>query len=183
MKNVVIDAAGVTYVCGEDISPVIGLLPKTKSLKDEELKTYRDRFPACSGGWQYFQILRDNLGLKKARRRFLATVAIIIAAVWLLLAASTAQGGMMGDLPKAVPAVNYVSPQTYTIWSEKGMSLYAGLPEISVTTRGLHFSNAGQPMVLNLRPGEAVIISADPRIPGGPKLPQAPYQQRVGPRK
>jgi hypothetical protein len=113
------------------------------------------------------------------RKFFIAWMFVVTA----LVAVVNAGAGMMGDLPKAVPAVNYSSSQTYSIWSEKGMLLYAGVPAISVTSSGLHFFNHGQALMLNLRPNEAVIISADPRIPGGPQLPAAPFQQRVGPRK
>jgi len=181
MKNVVADAAGHIYVCGENITgedfTVVPGMGEVRRMKDATLKDCRDVFPAGSHGWQFFQILRDNLTLKRARQKSLAVVGIaacIISTVW---------GGMMGDLPQATaqPAF-YLNPlpPTFSLYSEKGMLLYAGIGNVvfgkSGDKKGLYFVLEGQRKFLVLRDHEAVLIKPDPD-------PRPVYHGKIGPRK
>jgi hypothetical protein len=191
MQNVVVDAAGHIYVCGENITgddftrvPGMG---EVQLMGDADLKTCRDQFPACSHGWQFFQILRDNLTLKRDKRRSLAYMAIAIAVIWIFFAASTSWGGMMGDLggpaevtiskPEAIHTLNYTSLPTFSIFSKSGVRLVDRAYDIrSGTVRG--------PVegVFFYRYGKKGFIKDD-GIRIEPELSPTPGQPKVGPRK
>jgi hypothetical protein len=191
MRNVVVDAAGHIYVCGEnitgeDFTNVPGW-SEVKTMKDTQLKDCRDVFPACSHGWQFFQILRDNLTLKKARQRGIAYVAIVAAIVWVFFAVSTSWGGMMGELgspaeipvskPEAIHTLNYTSLPTFSIFSKNGVRLVDRAYDIrSGTVR------APVQGVFYYRYGKKGFIKDD-GIRIEPELPPTPGQSKVGPRK
>jgi hypothetical protein len=90
---------------------------------------------------------------------------------------------MMGDLPKATaqPAV-YLTPlpPTFSLYSEKGMLLYAGIGNVafgrSGNNKGLYFVLEGQKKFLVLKDHEAVLIKPDPD-------PRPVYHGKIGPRK
>jgi hypothetical protein len=134
MQNVVIDSAGHIYVCGEDISASSGVFSEgadSSEMNDPMiLKIRRNIFPVCSGGWQFFQILIDNLTLKKARRKSFAVVAIVAAVIWVLLMVSVSRASMMSDLseglilkPEITPAVQIVNPPLFSIFTKDGKLL------------------------------------------------------------
>ena len=114
---------------------------------------------------------------------FLVYFVILWLVVGAVIQARHVYAGMMGDLPKATAqyAVYYKPlPPTFSIYSEKGMLLYAGAVEVvfhrNGEHKGVYFFHEGLRRFLVLKDDEAVLIKPDPDM-------QPMHSGARGPRK